>query len=137
MYTFTFVFFPAIWMAGWKSGMSYTYSGTDKNTNQNKTMETRRSLNDTLWVVKWKTRFLLQSFSNLVESVTLDWLYHWQQFTLTRALHFTGNMSTTSCSTSPMKANAWGVPSRKLYGPQKHSQLPSTLLKYLSAFLHF
>lgn len=50
MHTFTLVFFSN-WMAGGKFGMSYTYSVTDKNTNQNKTMETRRSLNDTIWVV--------------------------------------------------------------------------------------
>lgn len=88
--------------------------------------------------VKWKNRFLLQNFSHLIQSATLpDCLYHWQ-FTLTHcALHFTGKVSTTSCRNSPRKANAWRVPSRKLCTPQKHSLLPSTLLKYPNAFLHF
>lgn len=88
--------------------------------------------------IKWQNRFLLQNLSHLVQSATLpDWLY-WQQFTLTHcALRFTWNVSTTSCRNSPRKANAWGVPSWKLYTPQEHSQLPSTLLKYPSAFLLF
>lgn len=139
MHTFTPGFFPFRWLYGslaWAIRIQEQQKHKPKHNNGNKEKFKWYYLDCQL---SEKNRYLLQNSSHLVQSVTLpDWLYHWQQFTLTHcALQCTGNVSTTSCRTSPKKANAWDVLSRKLYTPQKYSQLSSTLLKYLSAFLHF